>query len=139
MCIRDRDTVRALCHDLRQPLAVIRLLAGTRGGDVQHRLDGILEEAQWLSDVVEGVIGGAADDSPRTLDVVELVAHCVHRARPTADYQVPLREYPDEFDIAWSPERTLNGNQVGEDAVLVESEAPIRGVRDAGNRLRRTS
>ena len=79
------DTVRALCHDLRQPLAVIRLLAGTRGGDVQHRLDGILEEAQWLSDVVEGVIGGAADDSPRTLDVVELVAHCVHRAQPTAD------------------------------------------------------
>jgi signal transduction histidine kinase len=81
---RSLDTVRALCHDLRQPLAVIRLLAETRGGDVQHRLDGILEEARWLSDVVEAVIGGAADDSPGTLDVVELVAHCVHRAQPTA-------------------------------------------------------
>ena len=28
------DTVRALLHDLRQPLAAILLLAGTEGGDV---------------------------------------------------------------------------------------------------------
>ena len=51
------DTVRALCHDLRQPLATIRLLAGAEGGDVRHRLDGILDQVQWLSDMVEGVIG----------------------------------------------------------------------------------
>jgi signal transduction histidine kinase len=78
------DTVRALCHDLRQPLAVIRLLAEARGGNSRRRFDGILEEAQWLSEMVEGVIGGAADDSPERLDVVDLVAHCVHRARSTA-------------------------------------------------------
>jgi signal transduction histidine kinase len=78
------DTVRALCHDLRQPLAAILLLAGARGGNVRRRFDGILEEAQWLSEMVEGVIGGAADDSPERIDVVDLVAHCVHRAQPTA-------------------------------------------------------
>jgi signal transduction histidine kinase len=78
------DTVRALCHDLRQPLAAIRLLAGARGGNVRQRFDGIVEETRWLSEMVDSVIGGAADDSPGMVDVVELVAHCVHRAQPTA-------------------------------------------------------
>jgi signal transduction histidine kinase len=78
------DTVRALCHDLRQPLAAIRLLAGAHGGNVGRRFDGIIEEAQWLSDMVEGVIGGAVDDVPGRVDVGDLVAHCVHRAQPTA-------------------------------------------------------
>ena len=81
---RSLDTVRALCHDLRQPLAAIRLLAGARGGNIRIRFDGIIEEAQWLSDVVEGVIGGAADDSDGRVDVGNLVARCVHRARSTA-------------------------------------------------------
>src|SRR5665647_1648236 len=58
------DMMRALCHDLRQPLAAIRLLAGGRGGNVRRRFDGILEEAYWLSEMVEGVIGGAADVDP---------------------------------------------------------------------------
>jgi signal transduction histidine kinase len=78
------DTVRALCHDLRQPLAAILLLAGARGGDVRVRFDGILEEAHWLSEMVEGVIGGAADDSSGRVDVADLVEQCVHRAQPIA-------------------------------------------------------
>lgn len=76
------DTVRALCHDLRQPLAAIRLLAGCEGGDVRRRLDAILDQAQWLSDMVEGVIGGAADDPPVSVDVADLAFHCVLRAQP---------------------------------------------------------
>ncbi len=76
------DTVRALCHDLRQPLAAIRLLAGCEGGDVRRRMDGILDQAQWLSDMVEAVIGGAADDPPVSVDVADLAFHCVLRARP---------------------------------------------------------
>ena len=78
------DTVRALCHDLRQPLAAIRLLAGSKGGDVGHRMDGILDQAQWLSDMVEGVIGGAADDQPVRVDVADLASRCVARAQATA-------------------------------------------------------
>ena len=78
------DTVRALCHDLRQPLAAILLLAGSQSGDVRHRMDGILDQAQWLSDMVEGVIGGAADDLPVRVDVAELSYRCVQRVQPTA-------------------------------------------------------
>ena len=78
------DTVRALCHDLRQPLAAILLLAGSQSGDVRHRMDGILDQAQWLSDMVEGVIGGAADDPPVIVDVAELSSRCVQRVQLTA-------------------------------------------------------
>ena len=78
------DTVRALCHDLRQPLAAIRLLAGAEGGHLQFRLNAILAQAQWLSDMVEGVIGGAADDQPVRVDVADLVSRCVARAQATA-------------------------------------------------------
>ena len=82
------DTVRGLCHDLRQPLAAIRLLAGSEGGDVRRRMDGILDQAQWLSDMVEGVIGGAADDLPSNVDVAELASRCVVRAQPTATCRI---------------------------------------------------
>ena len=82
------DTVRALCHDLRQPLAAIMLLARSEGGDIRDRMDGILDQALWLSDMVEGVIGGAAEDLPVNVDVVELASRCVLRAQPTATCQV---------------------------------------------------
>jgi signal transduction histidine kinase len=80
---QSQDTVLALCHDLRQPLAAIQLLAEARGGNARRRFDGILE-AQWLSEMVDGVIAGAGDDSPERVDVVHLVALCVHRAQSTA-------------------------------------------------------
>ena len=84
------DTVRALCHDLRQPLAAILLLAGAEGGDVRRRLDGILDQAQWLADMVEGVIGGAADDLPVSVDVADLASGCVLRAQHTAECEIGL-------------------------------------------------
>jgi PAS domain S-box-containing protein len=82
------DTIRALCHDLRQPLAVILLLAGADGGDVRHRLGGILDQARWLSDMVENVIGGAADDPATSIDVVDLAARCAMRAQPIARCEI---------------------------------------------------
>jgi len=71
----------------RQPLAAIRLLAGARGGIVGRRFDGIIEEAQWLSDMVEGVIGGAFDDMPGRVDVGDLVAQCVHVSWPPRNHE----------------------------------------------------
>jgi len=82
------DTVRALCHDLRQPLAAIRLLAATECGDVRRRLEGILDQAQWLTDVVEGVIGDAVEDHLESVDVADLVSHSVLRARLTVECQI---------------------------------------------------
>jgi signal transduction histidine kinase len=76
--------VRALCHDLRQPVAAILLLAQARGGDAEVRFGGILREAQWLSEMIECVIGGASCDVPERVDVGDLVTDCVDRAQPTA-------------------------------------------------------
>ena len=87
---RSVDTVRALCHDLRQPLVVILMLAGAQGNDVQHRLDVINQEARWLLDMVEAVIGDAAEDTLGDVDVVDLAAHCVLRALPTAQCEIRL-------------------------------------------------
>jgi len=53
-------------------------------------LDGILEQAQWLTDMVEGVIGDAADDRPGSVDVVDLASRCVLRAQPTAHCEIGL-------------------------------------------------
>lgn len=82
------DTVRALCHDLRQPLAAILLLAGADSSDLIRRMAGILDQAQWLADMVEGVIGGAADDKHGSVDVVALASRCVLRAQHTADCRI---------------------------------------------------
>lgn len=82
------DTVRALCHDLRQPLSAILLLAGAESGDLRRRFDGILDQAQWLADMVEGVIGGAAGDLPERVDVVDLTLACVQRSKHTADCDI---------------------------------------------------
>ena len=82
------DTIRALCHDLRQPLAVILLLAGAEGSNVRQRFSGILEQTQWLSNMVENVIGGAANDQATSVDVVNLVTRCVLRAQPIARCEI---------------------------------------------------
>ena len=82
------DTVRALCHDLRQPLAAILLLAGAESGDLRRRFDGILDQAQWLADKVEGVIGGAAGDLPERIEVVDLASACVQRSMHTAECKI---------------------------------------------------
>ena len=104
------DTVRALLHDLRQPLGAILLLAAAESGDLRGRLDGILDQARWLSDLVEGVIGGAADDRPKRVDVVELAQRCVRLAQSTA---APEIEYigPDRILMVTAPvalSRALN-------------------------------
>jgi K+-sensing histidine kinase KdpD len=93
------DTVRALCHDLRQPLAAILLLAGARDGDVEHRFSGILDQAQWLADMVESVIGGAADDLPENTDVVDLALGCVQRARTGAGCDIGLVGVDHAFTV----------------------------------------
>lgn len=82
------DTVRALCHDLRQPVAAILLLAAAESCDTRRRMDGILDQAQWLAEMVEGVIGDAADDEPARVDVVDLASRCVLRAQRTADCEI---------------------------------------------------
>ena len=66
------------------------MLAGAQGGDVRRRFDAILDQAQWLTDMVEGVIGDAVDDQLGSVDVVDLVSRCIVRAQLTAGSEIGL-------------------------------------------------
>jgi signal transduction histidine kinase len=84
------DTVRALLHDLRQPLAAILLLAGTDGGDTGRKLDVIAGQARWLADLVEVSLSDAATDEVSATNVAGLAESAVERAQATADCEVSL-------------------------------------------------
>ncbi len=84
------DTVRALLHDLRQPLAAILLLAGTEGGDVGRKMDGIAGQARWLAELVEASLSEAAADEVTTTDLVAVAERAAMRARATAECEISL-------------------------------------------------
>jgi K+-sensing histidine kinase KdpD len=86
----EMDTVRALLHDLRQPLAAILLLSGTEGGDVGRKMDGIAGQARWLADLVEVVLGEAHGDEVVGTDVVQVARSAVDRAQATAACVITL-------------------------------------------------
>ena len=79
------DAVRALCHDLRQPLAAILLLSESGVGDPERRLATIRDEARWLATMIDDVLVEAPVDRPDVVDVLHVVRGCVERAEPTAD------------------------------------------------------
>ncbi|HEV7148526.1 MAG TPA: ATP-binding protein [Pedococcus sp.] len=79
------DTIRALLHDLRQPLAAILLLSGADAGDAARKLQGISGQARWLADLVETVLSEAAGDEVRCTDLTGLLDAAVARAADTAD------------------------------------------------------
>jgi signal transduction histidine kinase len=89
------DTVRALLHDLRQPLAAILLLAGTDGGDVSRKLHGITDQARWLADLVEAALVDASNDDVVSTDVAALVHHTVDLARTTAACELRVEVLED--------------------------------------------
>jgi signal transduction histidine kinase len=78
------DAVRALCHDLRQPLSAILLLAEPGVGDHERRLATIRDEARWLASMIDDVLTDAPVDHPDVVDVLGVVQGCAERARPTA-------------------------------------------------------
>ena len=87
----DIDPIRALCHDLRQPLAAILLLSASGGGDVVAQAGQvILDQAQWLSQLVDTVLCDAAHDEVTEVDVAEVAEIAVTRARPTAACQLSV-------------------------------------------------
>jgi len=92
------DTVRALLHDLRQPLAAILLLAGTDGGDVGRKMEGIAGQARWLADLVETVLSDAAKDEITTTDVASLVTTAVTRAQATTTCEIVV-DAPDAPEV----------------------------------------
>ncbi|MDQ2755600.1 MAG: HAMP domain-containing histidine kinase [Actinomycetota bacterium] len=66
------ELVRSLCHDLRQPLAAINLMARADESDTQSRLAGIRHQVGWLSDLVDSVLGDPGGAQVEVLDLGEL-------------------------------------------------------------------
>jgi signal transduction histidine kinase len=56
-----RETIRQLAHDLRQPIATIRALAYVTAAESQapllQRLRQISEEAAWISEIIDDLLG----------------------------------------------------------------------------------
>ena len=91
------DTVRALLHDLRQPLAAILLLSGAEGGDNARKMDLISGQARWLADLVETVLVDASEDDVESTDLTTLVRRTVDRAQVTV-------ACPIKIDVVGAPQ-----------------------------------
>src|SRR4051794_13360853 len=86
------DTVRALCHDMRQRLLTLQLLAGDLAGS-DHVAPAVLKEVEWLAALVESVLGPTSDSGPSDVDLGELVREVasVAFARSTCRHSVHVR------------------------------------------------
>lgn len=102
--------LRGLCHDLRQPLAAIWLLADAAKAGLppgpapderlRVRLSAILDQVRWLADVVDDVLDPAPPGSEVPLDLLEVSAAAVQRARPTSRAQITLSGSPRVLVLA---------------------------------------
>jgi signal transduction histidine kinase len=84
------DTVRALFHDLREPLAAIMLLSASPKGDVDGKLHAINEQAQWLSELVDSSLDEAADDALQWVDARAIAEAVAARARSTTSASIAV-------------------------------------------------
>jgi K+-sensing histidine kinase KdpD len=70
------ENVRALCHDMRQPLTALRLMA--QDHEIGRRdavLTAMLDEVNWLATLVESVLGCPAEAGPRDVALGEVTTH----------------------------------------------------------------
>lgn len=95
------DAVHALCHDLRQSLATILLLAqeppkpdtaeeaaDEEDSPAPRRLAAIRAQAEWLCQVVDSVLDVPVTGEAPCIDIVGLVAGVVDRARPATPTRI---------------------------------------------------
>jgi K+-sensing histidine kinase KdpD len=84
------DTIRALFHDLREPLAAIMLLSSSPKGDVEGKLHAISEQAQWLSQLVNSSLDDAANDWLQWIEAREIAECVAARARSTTTASITV-------------------------------------------------
>src|SRR6478735_1241680 len=82
------DGVRALCHDLRQPLAAILLLSESGVGDPERRLATIRDEARWLATMIDDVLV----EAPVGRAVGCILDNAIRAAGPHGSVTVEVRE-----------------------------------------------
>jgi signal transduction histidine kinase len=121
----EADTVRALCHDMRQPLMALRLLASDLEQPAHREvLVAVRHEVDWLAALVESVLGPASSDSPAETDFGALVAH----AAAVAFAGSPCRHVVTPLERVWVQAR---GSSL-ERAVLCLLDNAIRAAGPQG-------
>lgn len=85
------DTIRALFHDLREPLAAIMLLSASPKGDVDGKLHAISEQAQWLAQLVDSSLDDAANDWLQWVEAGVIAEGVAARARFTTTASIAVR------------------------------------------------
>lgn len=85
------DTVQALLHDLRGPLAAIQLLAATPVKDVAVRMNAIDAQARWMSTLVDSTLKAGANEGIAPVDVLEIVTEACDLARDSAPTEIVVR------------------------------------------------
>ncbi len=74
-----RGTISRACHDLRQPVATILMLAAAASMEpgvpprVRHYLDEITGQATWISDMVHELVHQGAPAQPEEVNVVSVI------------------------------------------------------------------
>jgi signal transduction histidine kinase len=97
------DPTRMLCHDLRQAVATIRVLASMGVGEVEatgRRLDAIVGQCDWLSAVIDEALSPA--ESREVVDVADLVAAAAARVSLTGQTAITIRSAGSP--LAWTCE-----------------------------------
>jgi signal transduction histidine kinase len=75
-----QDVVRQLAHDLRQPIAAIRLLAAAAAADAQapeavlQRMRQIGDEANWISQAIDDLLADFRAQPAHHLELVDICA-----------------------------------------------------------------
>lgn len=88
--VREMDTIRALFHDLREPLAAIMLLSASPKGDVDGKLHAISEQAQWLAQLVDLSLDDAASDRLQWVDIRRVAEEVAARGRTTTTANIEV-------------------------------------------------
>lgn len=82
--------MRALCHDLIQPLTAIRLLADVHVPTSEERMAAILHEVSWLTELVGSVLGDGHADEQERLDLTEVIQYALSCCGPFLTSTVTL-------------------------------------------------
>lgn len=82
--------MRALCHDLIQPLTAIRLLADGHLCTGEERMAAIRHEVSWLTELVGSVLGDGHADEQEQLELTEVTQYALSCCGPFLTSNVTL-------------------------------------------------
>jgi K+-sensing histidine kinase KdpD len=116
--------IRALLHDLRQPLAGLILLAESTGSDPDLRLAKIAEQARWLAALVDAVVDPLNNEDQQLVDLVEAARRAVEIAATWATCELRLDASAPTL-IAARPQALVR-------AIACVLENAVRAAGDAG-------